>query len=39
MSDNFTPQPGAVDGQPLSSVEDEEWWRIEQAYKEIQRPR
>jgi type IV secretory pathway TrbF-like protein len=37
MSDPFTPQPGAVDGQPLSSVEDDEWRRIEQAYKEIQR--
>src|SRR5262245_54450601 len=37
MSDDFTPQPGAVDGQPLSSVADEEWRSIEQAYKEIQR--
>jgi len=37
MSQPFAPQPGAVDGQPLASVEDEEWRRIEQAYKEIQR--
>src|SRR4030095_2057517 len=37
MSDEFPPQPGAVDGHALSSVEQEEWRRIEQAYKEIQR--
>src|SRR5262249_6057352 len=37
MSDELTPQPGASDGHALSSVKDEEWRRIEQAYKEIQR--
>ena len=37
MRDDFTPQPGAVDGHTLPAADEEEWRKIEQAYKEIQR--
>src|SRR5919201_134503 len=37
MTEDFTPQPGAVDGHTLPSADDEEWRKIEHAYKEIRR--
>src|SRR5262249_12652041 len=37
MSDEVSPLTITSNGQVLPQVEDAEWWRIEQAYQEIQR--
>src|SRR2546428_12280970 len=37
MSDDFAPQTGGIDGQTLPAAAPDEWQRIEQAYREIQR--